>query len=638
VVEFRVGLTRSRNETVLIEDLPSFYAAGVDKENGIGFTINSAAIRPPTLQPNPFFLDNQIVPQVSAMHTWQRGAATLRSGFDIREIRLNFGNMTFRTPGYTFTGLVGANGVLGSSSSSPQAVAQVANQLQLGVGGGPTTALRAWRSLQQEYFTQLDWRMTPSLTLNAGVRYAYFSPYREAHGFFSNLYAVDSSGSVLRGVSPLNATATAVLPTTQERGLYEPDRNNFQPRVGIAWRLPGGAHVVRGAYGMYIDRVVQLGMSNMTNNPPYAIDGTASNVPFVTGQKLSTVARTPAIFAIDPGLRNPAIHRWNLAYERELGSNMAMTAAYVAARGRGLVRYVEPNYGSSMPQNLRPDPRFAWVRIYGNYSSSDYDSLQLLFRRRFSEGLTVTSTYTYARFFDDASADAEFSSRSYLYNAGASAASGYQGGAIQGQRPIAADFSHSELELPHVFTFSGVYDLPVGKGRPLLANAPRFVEYLLGGWSISPVLLFRSGVTYNVTTGTDYNDDGAFDDRPALAASFGLTDLRYTSGDKTQYLVPQANVNGYLTTPSLVNDPSLAIRRNAFRAPSIFNVDVSLAKLVKITERVALRIEGNAFNLLNKTHLGIPNGTMTSSFFGRITSTVGALNPRQIQLGAKLTF
>jgi hypothetical protein len=141
-----------------------------------------------------------------------------------------------------------------------------------------------------------------------------------------------------------------------------------------------------------------------------------------------------------------------------------------------------------------------------------------------------------------------------------------------------------------------------------------------------------------VTTGTDYNDDGAFDDRPALAASIALGDLRHTAGDKTQYLVPQATVSGYLTTPLSVNDPSLAIPRNAFRAPSIYNVDVSLAKQVTITERVGLRIEGNAFNVFNKTHLGIPNGTMTSSFFGRITSTVAALNARQIQLGAKLTF
>jgi hypothetical protein len=360
-------------------------------------------------------------------------------------------------------------------------------------------------------------------------------------------------------------------------------------------------------------------------------------VPFVVGQSLSTLARTPAIFAIDPGMRNPTVHRWNVAYERELGADTAVTAAYVGSRGRGLVRYVEPNYGSSMPQNLRPDPRFAWVRIYGNYSYSDYDSLQLLLRRRFSKGLTITSTYTYARFFDDASADAEFSSRAYLVNAGASAASGYQGGAIAGRRPISADFSRSELELPHVFTFSGVYELPFGRGRKLLGSPSRALDLLVGGWAVSPVLLFRTGNIYNVTTGTDYNDDGAFDDRPALLGG-SLGDLRSGSGDKTQYLLPLAEATTKLGTPSNVNDPSQAIPRNSFRAPSIYNVDVSLSKRFAVAERIALRLDLNAFNLFNRTHLGIPNGTLTSAFFGRITSTVAALNSRQVQIGAKLTF
>jgi hypothetical protein len=641
VLEIRGGLLRSKNQIVGPENLEPYYALGVNREHGLGITLQGLTFRAPVAVANPNWFDNQMTPQGAALHTWNRGAMTLRSGLDVRRININFGNMSFQTPGYTFAGLVGNNGVLGASPASAQATALTATATLLGQNGGPTTPIRGWRSTQQEYFTQLDWRLLPRLTVNLGIRYSDFGVYEEANGFFSNLYATGQSGQIVPDVNPLTfgRLANRVEPTAPGRSLYRPDRNNFQPRAGFAWSLgASGRTVVRAAYGLYNDRVVQLGMSNMTLNPPYSVNGFVNNLPFRLGQSIPITPSVAAIFAIDPALRSPQVHRVNFTIEQQLGADTTISAGFVGAWGRKLVRYVEPNAGSSFPQNLRPDTRYGWQRIYGNYSTSEYESLQIVARRRFSRGLTFTGTYTYSQFLDDSSADAEFASRATLINLDASPAPGFQGGTRFAERPIKADYNSSELETPHVFTISALWDLPFGRGRRFAAGARGVVHGIIGGWSLSSIVVLRNGTTYNVTTGTDYNDDGAFDDRPALASGATLDSLRGGVPDKTQYLVPQAEAQRLLVTPASVTDPFAPIGRMAFRAPAVYSFDVSAIKQFAVTERIGLRFEVNCFNLPNRTQLALPNGTLSSALFGRITGTVATTTPRQFQLGAKLTF
>jgi hypothetical protein len=641
IVEVRAGLLRGKNQVILTDRIAPYYALGINPEDGLGVTLQGLSLRPPTIIPNPNYLDNQTTVQGAALHTWNRGSITLRSGLDVRRLHVNFGNMAFRSPAYTFNGLIGANGLLGSSVGAAQATALVASATLLGQSGGPTTPLRGWRSTQQEYFTQLDWRVTPRLTLNLGVRYGYFGVYREVNGYFSNLYATDPSGAVVPDVHPLKVgrALNRVEPVGSGRPLYQPDRNNFQPRVGFAWAIgASGRSVVRAAYGLYNDRIVQLGMSNMTLNPPYSVNASVNNLPFRLGQAIPVSPSAAAIFAVDPNLRSPEVHRMNVTFEQQAGADTTVSVGYVGARGRKLPRYVEPNVGSAFPQNLRPDTRYGWQRIYGNYSSSEYDSLQAIARRRFANGLTFTGTYTWSRFLDDASADAEFSSRATLINLDASPAPGIQGGTRFAERPIRADYGSSELETPHVFTMSVLWDLPFGRGRRFLTGSRGWRSALAGGWSLASIVVLRNGTTYNVTTGTDYNDDGAFDDRPALANGATLGAIRAGNTDKTQYLLPQAEAQRLLVMPGNVIDPFATIPRMAFRSPGVYNFDVSAIKHFAIGERAALRFEVNCFNLPNRAHLALPNGTLSSVLFGRITSTVATTTPRQFQFGAKLTF
>jgi hypothetical protein len=639
-LEVRGGILRGKNQIVLDDDLERFYGLGIEPRSSLNVTLQGLPFRSVVVSPNPSWLDNQMTTQGGALHSWTRGAWTLRSGLDIRRININFGNFGFQTPNYTFAGLIGANGILGSSASSAQATALSATATVLGQNGGPTSALRGWRSTQQEYFSQLDWRVRPRLTLNLGIRYSYFGVYDEVNGFFSNLYAVDPSGNIAPGVDPFQfgRLSNRVEPVSG-RSLYAPDRNNFQPRVGFAWLLTESGHtVLRGAYGLYNDRVTQIGMSNMTLNPPFSIEGTVNNLPFVLGQPVPVTPRLASVFAINPNLRSPELHRVNAMIERQFGSDTAVSVGYVGAFGRKLLRYIEPNLGSAFPQNLRPDQRYGWQRIYGNYSTSDYDSLQIVARRRFSKGLSFTGTYTYSTFKDDSSADAEFASRATLINLGASPAPGIQGGTNFAERPIRADYSHSEYETPNVGTLSVLWDLPFGRGRRFGSDANGLLNGLIGGWSLSSIAVMRNGTTFNVTSGIDYNDDGAFDDRPALLNGASLDAVRAANLDKTQFLLPQSEAQRVLGVPWDVTDPFAVIPRLAFRAPAVYNFDVSALKQFSVWEGGTLRFEVNCFNVPNRAHLALPNSTLSAATFGRITSTVATTTPRQFQLGAKLIF
>jgi hypothetical protein len=372
-------------------------------------------------------------------------------------------------------------------------------------------------------------------------------------------------------------------------------------------------------------------MSNMTNNAPFALEGAASNVPFLLTSRLPFDPRNtpPVIFGIDPSLRSPHTHRLSAGIEHAFGADTAVQVSYVGSRAGDLVRYVEPNFGSAFGQSRRPDQRFGWQRILGNYSWSNYDSLQIMGRRRYASGLTFTSTYTYSRFLDETSADAEFSSRATLLNVGRNP----DGTARYEPRPLRADYGSSLLEMPHIFNFSVIYDLPFRAA----GGGSRFARTLFGGWSLGAISVIRTGNVFDVITGTDYNDDGSFDDRPALRTG-SVNDVYAGGQDRTQWLVPQGQAAQLLGPPANVLDPFATIPRNAFRGPNFFNYDLSAMKVFALTERVRLRFEGNFFNAFNQTQLSTPNGNLSSAFFGRVTSTVQAANPRQIQLALKLMF
>lgn len=636
VLEVRGSVTRMTSDVRILDGLPAPLAGiGVSPEAGISVAAAGVTFRLPSIA--PFVVrDNQTTPQLAVQHAWSHGNWVLRSGLDIRRIEVNFRNNTFPRPTWNFAGLVGANGILGPSAASAQAVAASVSQTVFGTNGGPTTPQRGWQSTQQEYFVQADWRLRPAVTLNLGMRYSYFGVYGEKLNSLSNLYA-EQNGSIVNGVSPFafGRLNNRVELIRNAGGLYAPDRNNFQPRLGIAWSARSRS-VLRAAYGLYTDRIYQLPLSNLANNVPFATARSGAQIPFRIGDVALTAAQRPILFGVDPALRNPYLHRLSVAFEQQVAAATTVSAAYVGSIGRKLIRTDEPNLAGAFPQALRPEQRYSDQRIIANLSSSDYDSLQLTAVRRMTRGVSFTATYTYSSFRDDSSTDF-FPARPTLLNLDASPAAGFQGGTRLTSRPVTADYGRSENDAPHVFVLSAVAELPFGKGRRWGSGWSGIGEALLGGWSLSGLVQVRSGPPFETTLGVDANDDGYFDDRPAIVSG-APGDLYRRSGEKTQFLLPLAEARQRLTTPANVADPFATLRRNALRGDRMEIVDAALSKRFALTERVALTVEGNLFNLLNRATFAVPNSNLTSPFFGVVTGTLRTATPRQVQLGARISF
>ena len=498
-------------------------------------------------------------------------------------------------------------------------------------------------AIEQEYFGQMDWRVSNDVTLNLGLRYSYYGVYKEKDNLAANLYAVDNQGNLVPSVSPFTygRTQNRISTISDDVPLYQGDKDNLQPRIGVSWNVAGrNSTVVRAGYGLYFDRFYQLLFSDGVINPPYAVSTSATNVTYRLGQPFPINAGLGTIYVLDQNIKNPMTHRFNVAVEQRLDKDTSVTIAYVGARSRDLFRWQEVNGEGLVPQALRPDSRFADMRFVTNSSKSRYDSLQIFARRRFANNLDFTAAYTFAKSTDDFSSDASFAGRTpSLLNLGASAAAGFQGGgALFVDRPRKADEGPSDFDVRHSLVISHIYDLPFGRGKQFLGDSNRIVDAFLGGWSLRGIFRYRTGEPFNVTLGTDINDDGSTaNDFPRLLS--GNLSAIYANGDnRTQYLLPRDQALAILGNPANVTDPFDNVGRNAFRSPRVMFYDLSLAKKFFFTERINLGLEINAFNIFNQVNFAAPVSVLSAANFGQVTSTRAGTNPRQLQLGVKLSF
>lgn len=626
---------------------------GVDPQLGLQFRANGTSLSPVIIPRSLGLMDNQTVPQGSLMHAWARGRLTLRSGMDLRHLIINnilVSNASFMQ----FTGLVGMNGYLGAHPGQPEAIVTDLNTTLYGINGGPVTPQRGWRATEQEFFTQADFRWRPDLTVNAGLRYSPAGAIGVVGNYQGNLYAVDPSGRPVPGISPFThgPTANSMFSVGPGLPLFNSDWNNLQPRFGIAWNVRGtGSTVIRASWGVYTDRFFQRLFDFGVLNSPYAHSSIFVNIPFPPGAQIPLRTDTPPQQRlVDPGLRSPVTYRFSAAVERKLTAHTSVTAVYAGLRATGLYRWTEPNGLGSVPQTARPDSRFARYRYTDNSGDSIYHSLQLFVRRRFSRGVDFTVSYTYANSVDTYSQDvgdnsirnpapglAQFPS---LINLKGSPAAGFQGDA-QGwiPRPVLAERGNSDFDIRHNLAISHIFEVPVGRGRRFGSGLPRALDAILGGFSLAGLVQIRTALPVYLSSGVDYADVGiTTSPRPALKQG-SLSDL-YPGGrfDKTQHFLPKAEADQYLGIPANVTDPYAVTRRNALFGPNVRFYDLSVIKKFTLREGVRLGFEANFFNVFNKAIFGPPVAVLSDARFGRVTGTLNGTNPRQIQLGLKLTF
>ena len=477
-------------------------------------------------------------------------------------------------------------------------------------------------------YVQDDWRATPQLTLNLGVRYEFSTPYWEENNVLSNF----------------DPQAVAMVPARDgsiyDRALIEPDRNNFGPRLGFAYTLTPRT-VVRGGYGISYVHFSRAGGGDVLSiNGPQVVTA-------VVNQASPTAATfVPAELGYPDGLADPSrfnpltanvtympkdfhsspVQSWFISVQRELRRNLLLDVAYVGNRADDLLLFA--NFNQAAPNNAagtiplqdrRPIAAFADITYAFNGGKSRYRSLQTKVEWRIARELTLLSSLTLSETKDNGSQSLENSNGNFP--------------APQDFRNMDADFGLSNYHQPYNSTTSFVWSLPFGPGRRW-GNASPVLDALIGGWQVAGINTVYAGepvtLTYNpgatfVVSGIAQDFRGANNYRPNVTCDPMAAEPVFTA-----WFNPAC-----VSVPTDPSQPFGNAERNSVRGPMFWQFDLAASKMFALGGPAQLEFRFEAFNLLNHTNFRAPNGNRSSGGFGTITST---FDPRQLQLGVKLLW
>jgi hypothetical protein len=474
-------------------------------------------------------------------------------------------------------------------------------------------------------FAQDTWRIRPRLTMTYGLRWDLDLTPSSNNG--PNFSAVTGFNEANLSTLALAAPGTPLFATTYD---------NVAPRIGVAYELfqdKEWTTVVRGGFGVFYDLVSSEAGNLLSTNYPF---GTFKNIsgtfPFSSSaaQPAPILPPSPSspgnINAVDPHLKLPYTFEWNVAFEQALGTKQTLTATYIGSAGRRLLQTNDAVF----PNN----PSFVVVSMLANTASSDYDALQLQYRRQMTAGLQVLASYTWAHSIDNASAGSDF---------GNSANQGVPGVNVNANR------GPSDFDRRDGFSGGITYDL----SNPKLHSVPGL---FLKGWSIQSIIQAGSALPIDV-----FNSQAGFllhslaNIRPDLVPGQPL----YLYG--SQYPGHKAINPAAFALPPI--DPSTGnplrqgdLGRNALRGFPMFQWDFALHRDFPIREGMKLQFRAEMFNVLNHPNFAPPIGDLSNPTFGVSTQTLaqylgggsgGAVGfsplyqlggPRSIQLALKLSF
>jgi hypothetical protein len=449
-------------------------------------------------------------------------------------------------------------------------------------------------SASYEAFLADDWRLSPGLTINAGIRWEYEAPMRERLGRLVNL-------SIASGF-------TAVTPVVADDGLLRPDLGGLQPRVGLAWRpIPGSSLVVRAGYGIYRNTAVYQSIATMlAQQPPlsraYSVQSTAITPLTLANAFLVTPASTANTFAVDPDFRVGYAHTWQTSVQRDLPASLTVIASYLGSQGSRLMQQVLPNtYPAGAASPCSPATQLpshpATCPSGFVYLTSNGESLrnaaQLQLRRRLRNGLTASVQYTLAKAEDDAAAFA---------------GANVSGAAIaQDWRDLDAEWGPSNFDQRHLVVAQFQYTTGVGvAGGPLLDGLR---GALVKGWTVTTELRTGSGLPLT----------------PAV--------LSPVSGTGVVGSIRPDRVGGQYVPPPSGRWGTAG--RNSITGPSQFSLNAGVARTFPWGNRINVDWRVDALNVLNRvTYAGL-NTIVGSPQFG----LPNRANPmRKLQTTMRLRF
>lgn len=602
--------------------------------------------------------------QITDSLTWIRGSHTLKFGGDIRRYLTNL-NLCQQCSGtFNFNNRLTAN---------PQALAGTGSALASFMVGAVANASidqnsgGSYLSHSQSYFIQDDWKVTSRLTLNLGLRYDYQQVPAERNNGLSNFNpdAIDPNNG-LRGRLEYAGVDFG-------KTLQDPDFNDFGPRFGFAYDLFGsGRTVIRGGYGMYYpltaifaNSYATLGFRpNITNYVApggnqdaasfYFQNGFPTPVVPPLGSKLGPSAfLSQTVTTQERNGRTPYAQQYSLTLQQQV-KGFLLEAGYSGNKGtklraggwdlnqldpqylslgRSLLDTVPNPYAGRVPgafggatltrqQSLKPFPYYNAINVnQPHYGSSSYHSFMLNAEKRMSNGLVFLASYTFGKLISDAVVGSEFGTGLEGVNV-----TGFQDGKYNRDLERSLEATDSGRR----FVFSGIYELPFGRGKQF-DPANKIVNALVGGWQINSILTLQDGLPLVVRGAT--NNSANRPNSTGVSAEL--------SGDERSRL-------RWFDTSQFVNPPDFTFGNVGrtlpdVRSPGIINLDASVSKNLNLTEQWRLQFRAEAFNLPNHVNYFGPDTTFRAGTDGRNNSgSFGVIDrardPRIVQLGLKLIF
>jgi hypothetical protein len=592
--------------------------------------------------------------QSAGMVSWLKGKHLFTGG--VQSILQYYATPSYNQQFYAFNN---------STTEDPNNVgttgASLASAL-LGIPVGQTYIAQKWTESFTEWggFFQDQWKVTPKLTINAGLRYDKLNPISDLSGtlfggFDVNTGMYDISGSHLP--PPCNTTNAAPcipgdgnlanIPEGNHIGLapcasYRCSQNyNLGPHLGAAYSIDSNT-VVRGGFGLVYDEFAGFiqDMADHVGNWPAAqtvfqsVNSTLGppltylqNLQSLSAAPLPTAAPWGTLFwNADPKKQTPLSNQWNVEIQRQATRQLSVTAGYVGSTSHHLDytgaanQAVTPSTGTQAQVDaLRPWPGQGNVFFGRSIGKSSYNSLQLSANERMTNGLQFLVSYTWSKAIDNGASGFLASENG----------PGGGGAGIQDYYHPSRNVGPSAFNVPQFLSSSMIYQLPFGRGRQYLQSGP--AEWVLGGWQANSIFSVRSGQPFSVLVNGDVANVGS--------TVFGIGYARANqtgSGTLSHPTSAQWFNTAAFSVPSYSygNSP-----RNGLSSDHVTQFDLSAFKRFPIwKESSYMEFRAEAFNVLNIINYAAPANTVNAAGFGTVSSLIGGNPPRQLQFTLKLNF
>jgi hypothetical protein len=658
--------------------------AGCPRKPGLlaSFGIQNLAAPSPQFEAYPVFYfsnfagvgDGSYFPDILTDRVWKvedtvtkvHGKHTLAMGAD-----LNFWSAPGVEDPKQANGTIGFNGQYSSLGFESPGVSTVADLADL-EQGYPDAGLFTEHAFQNHLvgggwfslFAQDNFRLAPRLSLELGLRWEYRKSPHDTNNQLATIFPLSNSftpGDALL-VTPLPAAQNDALCSDPfflnaegqclvmssamraQRGLtggklselsFGPGHGNFDPRLGVSWRVTNSGNVVAHVGGgIFNDLPITNVISSFVNNNPvntrtpnYVTSPTAPP-PLINGKPTTTetmFANAPALSLAGaysqlmppPFYHTPTVYEWSASVQTQFAPNWALELGYVGNRGVHL-DYIHLLGNQAVPgtsanlQPRRPYPDFNQL-LYDTFDGiSRYNALTVKLTHRYSRNFQSLVSYTYSKVLDWNGGDTDFQNL------------------VQNDNNPRADYGVADLNLKQRLVISGIWLLPLGRGQTYLNNG-RVANVLLGGWEVSGIIQLQDGFPFTVLSNVDYSNTGSTSPRPD----------RVCNGAGSQTVAAWFNTSCFSTTALEQASQSGSPRfgnsgKNILTGPGLHEWDLSLIKKNQLTEKLRLELRFEFFNIFNTANFSTPgNWTINTSTAGVITS---AATPRDIQFGIKLDF